>query len=253
MSRAGRSARRTLGLALAAMTLTAAVPVIVVVLLVSGGGDAPAPDAADVRALQGQVAFPLYWAGESVAGLPLTGVHRDGRQVNVSYGDCVPAGGEGGCTLPVTIQTTSICDRNPLILDVRPRESRRVRGVMAREYTEGDLSLETGTSNVTVFTRAEYREQVLAALRPAREPAGGDPDADLPAARYPHAYVLELRLVRDTFRRFGNVRAVRDRLGISQSAVRQRLQFGGELRAERLNRPAGQFVREAGCPVEPPS
>ncbi len=250
MSRAGRSARRTLGLAFVAITLTSAVPMIVVVLLVSGG-DAPPPGAADVRAAQDAVDFPIYWAGESVAGLPLTGVNRKGAQVSILYGDCTPSG-DSGCPLPVEIQTTSMCDRNPLILDVRPRESRRVRGVTAREHTEGDLSLETGTSNVTVFTRPEHREQVLAALRPAREPSGGGPNADLPAARYPHAYVLELRLVRDTFRRFGGLREVRNRLGISQSAVRQRLELGGELGAERLNRPAAQFVRDAGCPVEPP-
>lgn len=252
MKRPGGRGGRTMGLALAVMALTAAAPMLVVVLLVSGGDDASPPDAADVRALQDAVAFPLYWAGESVAGLPLTAVQRDGRQVNVSYGDCVPAGGEGGCSPPVTIQTTSICDRNPLILDVRPRTSRSVRGVMAREYGDRNLALEVGTSNVTVFAVPEAREQVIAALRAAREPPPGA-GADLPPARYPRAYVLELGLVRDTFRRFGSLRAVRDRLGISQSAVRQRLEFGGELGAERLQRPAAQFVREAGCPVEPPS
>jgi hypothetical protein len=65
--------------------------------------------------------------------------------------------------------------------------------------------------------------------------------------------VLELRLVRDTYRRFGSLRAVRDRLGISRSAVRQRLAFARELGRSRLRRPGKQFVPEAGCLLEPPS
>ena len=243
---------RTLGLALGLMALTGALPLIIIALLTSGGSEPqPPPDAATVRAAQEAADFPLYWAGESVAGLPLTGVSRDGGQVSIQYGTCTPSGGEGGCTLPVTIQTTSICERNPLILDLRPRSNSRVRGVPARDY--GDyLSLEIGTSNVTLFTRPEHRQPVLAALQPApaTTPAPA-PGADLPAPRYPRAYVLELRLVRDTHRRFGNVRAVRDKLGISQSAVRQRLAFARELGAQRLRRPGDQFVADAGCPLEP--
>ena len=250
MKRKGGPGGRTLGLALALMALTGALPLIIIALLTSGGGDPePPPDAATVRAAQSAATFPIFWAGESVAGIPLTGVSRDRRQVNVSYGTCTPAGGEGGCAPPVTIQTTSICERNPLILDLRPRSSSRVRGVPARDYGD-DLSLEIDTSNVTVFTRPEYRPQVVAALQPARAaaPAAG---AELPPPRYPRAYVLELRLVRDTYRRFGTMRAVRDRLGISQSAVRQRLAFARELGSQRLRRPGDRFVLEAGCPLEP--
>jgi hypothetical protein len=236
------------------MALTAAVPTVVIALLTAGGSDpAPAPDAATVRAAQDAAAFPIFWAGESVAGLPLTGVVRDGGQVSVQYGSCTPAGGEGGCTPPVTLQTTSICARNPLILDLRPRSSSRVRGVPARDY--GDyLSLEIDTSNVTVFARPEHRQPVLAALQPARVTAPAPaPGAELPPPRYPRAYVLELRLVRDIYRRFGSLRAVRDRLGISRSAVRQRLAFARELGGSRLRRPGKQFVSEAGCLLEPAS
>ena len=245
---------RTLGLALGLMALTGALPVIIIALLTSGGSDPPPPpDAATVRAAQDAADFPLYWAGESVAGLPLTSVTRDRGQVNVSYGACTPAGGEGGCPAPVTIQTTSICARNPLILDLRPRSSSRVRGVPARDYSDY-LSLEIDRSNVTLFTRSRYRQPVLAALRPVRATAPTPaPGAELPPPRYPRAYVLELRLVRDTYRRFGSMRAVRDRLGISRSAVRQRLAFARELGGSRLRRPGQQFVPEAGCLLEPAS
>jgi hypothetical protein len=244
---------RTLGLALALMALTAAVPLIIIALLTAGGSDPPPPppDASTVRAAQAAAAFPLYWAGEAVAGLPLTSVVRTGGQITVQYGSCVPSGDEPSCALPIQIQTTSICARNPLILDLRPRSSSRVRGVPARDYGD-DLSLEIGTSDVTLFAQSKYRQPVLAALRSARDAAPA-PGAELPPPRYPRAYVLELRLVRDTYRRFGSLRAVRDRLGISRSAVRQRLAFARELGSSRLRRPGQQFVPEAGCRLEPSS
>jgi hypothetical protein len=254
VKRRGGLGGRTLGLALALMALTAAVPLIVIALLTAGGSDpAPAPDATTVRAAQAAVAFPIFWAGESVAGLPLTGVVRTGGGVNVQYGSCTPSGGEGGCAPPVTIQTASICARNPLVLDLRPRSSSRVRGVPARDYVDY-LSLEIDTANVTVFTRPEHRQPVLSALQPVRAAAPAPaPGGELTPPRYPRAYVLELRLVRDTYRRFGSLRAVRDRLGISRSAVRQRLAFARELGGSRLRRPGTQFVSEAGCLLEPAS
>jgi hypothetical protein len=97
---------------------------------------------------------------------------------------------------------------------------------------------------------------VLSALQSARVAAPAPtpaPGAELPPPRYPRAYVLELRLVRDIYRRFGSLRAVRDRLGISRSAVRQRLAFARELGGSRLRRPGKQFVSEAGCLLEPAS
>lgn len=250
MKRSGRLGGRTLGLALGLMALTAALPVILIALLTAGGGEPePAPDAATVAAAQAAAAFPVYWAGESVAGLPLTGVARDGGQITVQYGNCTPPAGEGGCAPPVQIQTTSICARNPLILDLRPGSSSRMRGVPVRDYADF-VSLEIGTSNVTLFTRPERRAPVIAALRTALD-VPPVPGRELTAPRYPRAYVLELRLVRDTHARFGTLRAVRDRLGISRSAVRQRLAFARELGPQRLRRPAKGFVREAGCPIEP--
>lgn len=251
MKRPGRLGGRTLGLALALMALTAAVPMIVIALLTSGGSEPePPPDAPTLAAAQAAAAFPIYWAGESVAGLPLTRVARDGGRITVQYGDCTPSAGEGGCAPPIQIQTTSICEQNPLVVDLRPASSSRVRGVPVRDY--GDfVSLEVGTSNVALFTRPEHEAQVIAALRTALD-VPPVPGRELTAPRYPRAYVLVLRLVRDTYARVGTLRGVRDRLGISRSAVRQRLAFARELGTQRLRRPAGRFVREAGCPIEPP-
>ena len=87
---------------------------------------------------------------------------------------------------------------------------------------------------------------MLAALRPVAGARG----ERLPRARYPRAYVLELRRVRDAYRRLGSVRAVRDELGISQRAVRFRLALARELGSARLRRPAAAFGGSP-CAVEP--
>jgi len=108
----------------------------------------------------------VYWLGSSFAGLPLTAITRNGARMSFLYGTR-KASSDSGCALPLEIQTTSICDRNALILDIRPRSSTRVRGVVARDYGEGDRSLEVGESNVTVFGRSPYRERDERRLRRA--------------------------------------------------------------------------------------
>ncbi len=215
-------------------------------LLAGCGAEKPPPTAADVRAAQRAAAYPLYWAGSTVVGLPLTGISRGAGNVSFLYGTCKPSG-DSGCALPVSIQTSSICDRNALVLDLPPPTSTRVRGSVARDYGEGTYGLAIGTSTVTVFTNGSVpRARVLAALRPVVG-ARGD---RLPRARYPRAYVLELRRVRDAYRRSGSVRAVRDELGISQRAVRYRLALARELGSARLRRPAAEFGGRP-CAVEP--
>jgi hypothetical protein len=73
---------------------------------------------------------PLYFAGRRFAGLPLTDVEvgRQGRAL-FAYGTCViPAGQEGGCSVPVQIQIFPFdpkawslavgCHRRPELLGV---------------------------------------------------------------------------------------------------------------------------------------
>lgn len=213
-----------------------------------GADDEPAPDLADVRAAQHQAPSRLYWAGTTIAGLPLTGLTQDGGRTGFLYGTCKPSG-DSGCGLPVDIQTSSICDSNALVLDVRPSSSRRARGIVVRGYDDGTLELATGDSTVRIFTNGSVRPQdVLAALRPV----GGTGTARdrLPPARYPRDYVLELRRVSDAYRRLRSVRAVRGELGISKRAVRFRLALAGELGTSRLRRPAAEFAGSP-CAVEP--
>lgn len=215
-------------------------------LLAGCGGADERPTAGDVRAAQRAAPYPVYWVGSSFAGLPLTAITRNGARVSFLYGTC-KASGDSGCALPLEIQTTSICDRNAVILDIRPRSSTRVRGVVARDYGEGDRSLEVGESNVTVFGRSPYRERAVGALRPVAGRLRGD---RLPRPRYPLAYVAELRRVRAAYRRLGSIRAVRGTLGISKSAVRFRLTLARELGERRLRRAAADFG-PGSCALEP--
>jgi hypothetical protein len=217
-------------------------------LAACGGADRPSGD--DVRDAQKSATQPLYWAGDSVAGLPLTGISRNAGVVTFLYGDCNLPKGEGGCPVPVSVQTASICNVAALFLDVRPTTGRRVRGITARVRGPGTIDLATGTSNVTVRADTPARlERVLPALRPVQ---GGGAGGDLPQPRYPLAYIEKLRQARDAFVHTGSVRGARNQLRVSQRAIRFRLRLADKLGSARLRRPAREFAGTP-CPVEPAS
>ena len=216
-------------------------------LLAGCGGDRPGDD--EVRDAQKAAAQPLYWAGDEVAGQELSGMTRNGDVVTFLYGDCKNEDREGGCAVPISVQTAPICNVKALVLDVRPTRSRAVRGITARVRGGGTVDLATGTSNITVRADSPRRlDRTLAALRPVE----GAQRGDLPAPRYPLEYIEELRRTRDAFVRTGSVRAARDELRVSQRAIRFRLRLAERLGAERLRRPAADFAGRP-CPVEPAS
>ena len=63
---------------------------------------------ADVESLRDDTGLPMYYAGDSFGGLPLT--HAEGWDsaagaANFDYGTCeIPPGDEGGCPLPIQVQ-----------------------------------------------------------------------------------------------------------------------------------------------------
>jgi len=216
-------------------------------LLAGCGGDRPGDD--EIRDAQKAAAQPLYWAGDEVAGQELSGMTRNGDVVTFLYGDCKNEDREGGCAVPISVQTAPICNVKALVLDVRPTRSRAVRGITARVRGGGTVDLATGTSNITVRADSPRRlDRTLAALRPVE----GAQRGELPAPRYPLEYIEELRRTRDAFVRTGSVRAARDELRVSQRAIRFRLRLAERLGAERLRRPAADFAGRP-CPVEPAS
>jgi len=215
--------------------------------LLAGCGD-DRPEESDVRDAQKSATQPLYWAGDEVAGQELSGITRNGGVVTFLYGSCKNEEREGGCAVPISVQTAPICNVKGLVLDVRPTRSRQVRGITARVRGATTLDLATGTSNITVrVDRANRLMPVTAALRPVE---GDSARGELPAPRYPLEYIEELRRTRDAVVRTGSVRAARDELRISQRAIRFRLRLAERLGSERLRRPANQFAGEP-CPVEP--
>jgi hypothetical protein len=149
------------------------------------------------------------------------------------YGTCKPRGDSESCTPPLEIQVASICDRNALVLDVRPRATFHARGVPVLDYGERRLELASAASQVMVFAAPDRARRAIAALRSVDEEASG---GDLAAPRYPRYYLAQLRRVHDAYARTASVRATRDELHISQSAVRFQLALADELGDARLRR-----------------
>jgi hypothetical protein len=196
-----------------------------------GGSGAGA--AGDARAAQRAVAYRLHWVGASFEGLRLTAVSRQFGLPTFIYGTCKPRGESESCTPPLEIQVASICDRNALVLDVRPRATFHARGVPVLDYGERRLELASAASQIMVFAAPDRARRAIAALRriDAQAPAG-----NLAAPRYPRYYLAQLRRVNDAYTRTASMRATRAELHISQSAVRFQLALADELGAARLRR-----------------
>lgn len=155
----------------------------------AGSEVAPIQSNYSVEKAQGFTRFPIYYAGNSVSGYPLTGVLHDSHPAEVIsfvYGDCTPPRDseghyDGGCALPVEVQVWPACYRNPGLYSgpssPTPDET-TVRGVPAAFYEGGNrLEIQTGTSTVVIF--ANSPATVADALRGVNNnvPTG----ADLPA------------------------------------------------------------------------
>lgn len=229
------------------------IAVSTIALIGCGHSDTRRSDLAQAaRAAQRSAGYPLTWAGPSLAGLALTGVTPDRRSITLIYGTCKPVS-ETGCTPPLEIQTSSICDRNALLLDVRPIRRFTARGIDVLDYGDNRLELATATTNVVVAARPAVARKAVDALRQLDEPRR----SDLPAPRFPRYYLAQLRRVYDTHTRTHNLSAVRTALGISKSAASFELTLARRLGAERLDRgsrnaPSLQDIKRALQPDAAP-
>jgi hypothetical protein len=134
-------------------------------------------------------AFPVYYAGETVAGFPLTAVNRepvtappgtpvapklrragDVSSFDFAYGSCsMPSAGKG-CSLPLSIQVWPACARYPALYNSNgfggpvPKKT-RIRGVPAA-YFEGGyrLEIQTGASTIVIFGARSRMRAAVAAL-----------------------------------------------------------------------------------------
>jgi hypothetical protein len=83
--------------------------------------------------------FRPYWAGERAGGLPLTSAEwyctgglGGVAFVSYGYGDCDPPEGEGGCALPLEVQSSPLCLDPPATLAGELPVRLELRGVPAR-------------------------------------------------------------------------------------------------------------------------
>jgi hypothetical protein len=124
------------------------------------------------RSFQG---FPVFYPGEYVNGHELSAVSRDPlgpmrksqESVLFMYGTCeIPAGMEGGCSLPVSVSNEPACSRNLSMygggMSPTPRMT-RVRGTTAAFFEGGSrLEIQTGTTTVVIFASSK-RDALLVA------------------------------------------------------------------------------------------
>ena len=136
--------------------------------------------------------FPLYYAGESVDGVPLVAVLRrsdSANYVSFIYGEC-SASGDMGCAPPGEVQVWPACVRNPARYDrnrspISPTSvPTSVRGVPAAVFEDGHrLEIQTGAATVVVFGETPSYVTALAdALRGVNNPVGPEDGLPMPAA-----------------------------------------------------------------------
>jgi hypothetical protein len=127
-------------------------------------------------------AFPLYFAGAQVDGLPLTALVRredTADYVSFIYGDCVPASPDEGCAPPLEIQVWPSRTRGAGSYDSRPGaqvpERTTIEGRCAAYLGETQVEIYEPRSTIVVFSGSRERlRTIAAALRPlGAAPRGG--------------------------------------------------------------------------------
>ncbi|MGN6201309.1 MAG: hypothetical protein ACTHNY_02760 [Solirubrobacterales bacterium] len=171
-----------------------------------------------------------YWLGPYFAGLRLT--HTEGfNGTTFSYGDCEFPKGEGGCSVPAQVQTTSSCDRNPLAIDRLPFRVFPVRGGgIGVEYERSGIDITTGGQTVTLYVDFELMTAALRDFRRRTEPS----PIPLAPPIYPPDALRELKRVTVAKERFGQIDAIARAIHLPPEEVEVRLQIADLLPPETL-------------------
>jgi hypothetical protein len=100
--------------------------------------------------------FPLYYAGDTYDGEPLTDVVRSKRAGNAIwffiYGDCEPVDEESFCFPPLQVVNKTICDQFPARFFVIPKTFPFRGARAARPPTADTFDVYTGGTSVTFVT-----------------------------------------------------------------------------------------------------
>ncbi len=137
-------------------------------------------------------AYPIFYAGESIEGVPLVAVLRrndTANYVSFIYGRC-DAVDQTGCAPPGEVQIWPACLRNPASYaasrsPISPRSRpTSVRGAPAASFEDDHrLEIQTGTSTVVVFGQTpEFARALAGALRGVNNDVAVDVGLPPPAA-----------------------------------------------------------------------
>ena len=169
-----------LGVALVVAFLAVAGVVLAAMFGYIGGSTTVHPkgnySVSEARSYEG---FPVFYPGDSINGHRLSAVGRDPlgpmrknqEAVSFMYGTCeIPAGTEGGCSLPVSVSNEPACSRNLSVYSgsLSPTPDRtRVRGTTAAFFEGGGrLEIQSGKTTVVIF--ASSKRNALAVARSLR-------------------------------------------------------------------------------------
>jgi hypothetical protein len=175
---------------------------LIAALLFGAGAAARIPDLTAPKAFK---AFPVYWPGPNVKGLPLESLNGDTRPGHLkdngftfSYGSCELAGTDHpSYASPLQIQVSSTCSRWAGALHKKGSELFDYRGAKAYWFPglptkeglaePGPLEIFTGRTTVVIFVglsssgTKDAKELAFAAARQLRTFAQSKPPAKLPA------------------------------------------------------------------------
>jgi len=165
----------------------------------------------------------FYWLGPYFAGLRVTYSEGTATEKTISYGDCELPEGEGGCSVPAQVQSTSSCNRNPIGLDRLPFRVFLLRGGgLAAQYESTAVDVGVGNRTVTVY--ADY-ELMGAALREVRPEGGPEEPGTLAPPVYPMPVLRELKRVTVPAERLDSARAIAKATDLTPDEVRLRLRI----------------------------
>lgn len=145
----------------------------------SGASNSDEEKNTDLREARQFSAYPIYYAGNGVAGLPYEGyaggdwpLSQAWRRWDFVYGDCDPVPPEGfsfeggSCSLPLSIQNWSTCGR--WASQLHPLRLFHFRGAKATRGGGGSV-LEIFTGRTTVVIWANELRTAKAAARQLRD------------------------------------------------------------------------------------
>ncbi len=171
-----------------------------------------------------------YWLGPYFAGLQMSkGSHGDIPEF--IYGDCKLPEGEGGCSYPARVETSTTCARNPIADETyfAPVSLLRGGGLVTQEGSW--VYVGTGGRTFTVDTLEP--ELMSAALREARRRSQPAPEP-LPPPVYPTTVLRELKRVTAAAEKLRGVKAIARETELDPEQVRYRLRVAELLGPEAL-------------------